>query len=113
MFRRKPTRAIDGKVSFNSSTRLPDSSVTNALKPVTLPPGWARLATTPTPSGSPIAAITIGIVAVAAFADLAAGVPRVTMRSTPRPIKSATSAGKRSSCPSAERYSICKFCPSM
>ena len=44
MFRRKPRRAIDGKVSFNSSTRLPDSSVTNALKPVTLPPGWARRA---------------------------------------------------------------------
>ena len=47
--------------SLSNSTRLPASSVTNALNPVTLPPGRARRAMIPVPSGSPIAAITIGI----------------------------------------------------
>src|SRR5262245_56779644 len=60
MLLRKPARATPGNASFITSTLLPLSSVTKALKPVTLPPGWARLATTPTPSGSPIAAITTG-----------------------------------------------------
>jgi hypothetical protein len=43
-----------------------------------LPPGCAKLATTPLPSGSPAAAITIGIVLVACFAAIAGGVPWVT-----------------------------------
>ena len=57
------------------STRLAVSSVTKALRPVTLPPGCARLVTTPVSSGSPIAAMTIGIVAVAFLAASTAGVP--------------------------------------
>ena len=42
---------------------------------MTLPPGRARLATKPAPTGSPVFAITIGMVAVAFFAANAA-VPR-------------------------------------
>jgi hypothetical protein len=49
-------RSPVGIASLNSSTRLPASSVTKALNPVTLPPGRGRLATTPESSGSPIAA---------------------------------------------------------
>ena len=59
---RNPTVETDGKVSLSNSIRLPDSSVTNALRPVTLPPGRASEATTPTPSGSPMAAMTMGTV---------------------------------------------------
>ncbi len=42
--------------------------------PVTLPPGRARLATKPVPTGSPTLAITIGISRVACFAAVAVGV---------------------------------------
>src|SRR2546423_1865351 len=57
-------------------------SVTAALSPVMFAPGRARLATTPWPTGSPTPVMTTGIVAVAFFAASAAGVPRVTIRST-------------------------------
>src|SRR6516162_5591181 len=43
------------------------------LKPVILPPGRARLATTPLPTGSPTWVKTIGIVEVVPFAARAAG----------------------------------------
>jgi hypothetical protein len=75
-----------------------------------LPPGWARPATASI--GSPIAAMTIGMGGVAAFAAGAAGVPRVTMMSTCARTCSAASAGKRSPAPSAERYSNLKSSPS-
>jgi len=94
MLLRKPTRETAGKTSFSSSTRLPLSSLVKALKPVTLPPGCARLATTPTPSGSPIAAMTTGMVVVACLAASAAGVPRVMMTSTGKRTSSAASAAK-------------------
>ena len=45
----------------------------NALKPVTLPPGRASPGMTPVESGSPLAAMTIGIVVVAFFAAKTAG----------------------------------------
>src|SRR6185503_14700942 len=91
---RCPKVETDGKASLSNSIRLPDSSVTNALRPVTLPPGRASDATTPTPSGSPMAAMTMGTVVVAAFAARAAGVPRVTIRSTRLRTSSATSLGE-------------------
>ena len=87
----------------STSKRLPVSSVTKELSPVTLPPGCARLATIPRPSGSPIAAMTIGIVRVALAAVSAAGVPRVRIRSTFARTNSSASAAKRSACPSPDR----------
>src|SRR3954469_25103449 len=50
--------------------------------PVALPPGRARLATRPVPTGSLLAPSTIGIVPVAFLAAKPAGVPAVTMMST-------------------------------
>ena len=44
------------------------------LRPVTLPPGRARLATSPAPSGSPATAKTIGMVEVACLAARVGGV---------------------------------------
>jgi hypothetical protein len=41
-----------------------------------LPPGRARLVTTPLPRGSPIVPITMGIVGVACFAASEASVPQ-------------------------------------
>ena len=69
-------------------------------------PPWVSLATTPVPSGSPIAAITTGVVAVACLAAIAAGVPLVTMMSTGSATSSAARPANRSARPSAERYSI-------
>ena len=61
------------------------------LKPVAFPPGRARLSTSPAATGSPTTAITIGIVRVVALRALAAGVPPVTMTSTPLRTRSAAS----------------------
>ena len=59
---------------------------------VTLPPGCARLATSPVPTGSPTAAKTIGISEVACITVIIASVPAVTMTSTLRRINSAANA---------------------
>src|SRR6266545_6163542 len=54
----------------------------NVAKPVRLPPGRARLATSPCSTGSPPLQKTIGIVAVAAFAASALGRSGATMTAT-------------------------------
>src|SRR5262245_60966034 len=101
MFEIEPTRVRPGTISLISSACLLGRSISNELKPVRLPPGRARLRTTS--RGSATAAMTTGIVLVASLAATAAGVPRVTIKSTLRLRSSATSAGKRSGRPSAER----------
>src|SRR5437773_1815259 len=53
-------------------------------RPVTLPPGCARLLTSPVPSASPAVAMTMGIVRVAAVASGAT--KRLTARTTASPI---------------------------
>src|SRR5262245_24675048 len=75
-----------------------------------LPPGWARLATSPAPSGSAIPANTIGIVLVA-FQVAKVGGPPVTMRSTFRWIISAANLGY---CVGSREnlHSIVQFSPS-
>ena len=94
---------MSGTSSFNSSRRFWVSSVVKAESPVMLPPGRDRLFTRPASTGSPIAAITIGMVLVAFLAASAPGVPRVTRMSHLRPISSATRPGSRSLRPSCER----------
>jgi len=51
------------------------------VTPVTLPPGRARLATSPISTGDALPAITMGIVVVAALAACAASVVIVTITS--------------------------------
>ena len=63
------------------------------------PPGRARLATNPLPTGSLSNAMTIGIVVVASLAARVAVGPPVTMTSTLRRTNSAASSGRRSSFP--------------
>src|ERR1700733_6070359 len=79
-----------------------------------LPSGRLRLATTPALIGSEPMTKTIGMVVVAALAASAGGMPpAVAMTETLRPTRSAASAGSRSYCPSAPRYSNATFPPSM
>ena len=53
-----------GTVSFSSSTHLPPSEPSIVEKPVALPPGRAKLATKPLPTGSETVAKTMGMVRV-------------------------------------------------
>src|SRR5215472_8423623 len=56
-----------GTSSERSSNRLDVNSTNKMLTPVRLPPGLARLATKPSPTGSVPMTNTIGIVEVASF----------------------------------------------
>ena len=111
--RRSPTRASLGTASLSISSLLVFSSVAKLESPVTLPPGRARLATKPAPTGSPAFAITMGMVVVALLAANAGAVPVTTIRSTLRRTKSAASSGWRSDFCSANRYSMMRFFPSI
>ena len=91
--RRSPTRASLGTASLSISSLLVFSSVPKLEKPVTLPPGRARLATKPAPTGSAEFVITMGMVVVALFAANAGGVAETTIRSTLRRTRSAASSG--------------------
>jgi hypothetical protein len=73
-------RRNPGTSSRSSWMRLVASSVDCSVMPVTLPPGRPRLVATPCPTGSAIAAITIGIVLVARATTRTAG-PEVTITS--------------------------------
>jgi len=77
-------------------SRLGTSSAAMVLKPVTLPPGRARLATRPIATGSPPLKKTIGIVEVWLFAASTAASPLAAITSTLRPTRSAANAGNRS-----------------
>ena len=81
--------------------------------PVALPLGRLRLLTSPALTGSTVATKTIGIVDVAAFAASAPLDALPTITKTSRRTRSAASARSRSKSPSAQRYSIAIFWPSM
>ena len=76
------------------------------------PPGCARLATNPFPTGSGSCPITMGTVEVACLAGRVAWGPPVTMRSTLRRTNSAASAGRRSNFSFAHRSLMTMFFPS-
>src|SRR5258708_23403787 len=106
--RRRP-----GIRSCKSSKCLPARSVCCTDKPVTLPPGRARLATMPVPSGSAAAVKTIGMTDVACFVASTIGFAYVTMTSTFSRTNSAANSAARSLLPSAQRYSTVRLRPSI
>jgi hypothetical protein len=113
-FRRIAIDPAFGITSRINSSRFHSSSTLSRLTPVALPFGRAKLSTSPTLTGSSATPNTIGIVEVAAFAASAAGMPPIaTITATWRSTRSAAIAGSRSYCPSAQRYSIATFCPSV
>src|SRR5262249_18917690 len=63
--RRTATRVTPGAISFSRSSHFAASAYSYKRKPVTLPPGRARLATKPEPTGSMALTKTIGTVRVA------------------------------------------------
>src|SRR5262245_59693136 len=78
-----------------------------------LPPGRARLATRPLPTGSPAVAKTMGMIDVACFVARVCGVPDVTMTLTLSRTNSAALWAARSARPSDQRYSIAMVRPSV
>src|SRR2546426_9224183 len=66
-------------ISLSSSSSFAMSSGTESVEPVMLPPGRARLATTPVATASPMPTMTMGIVVVACLAARAPGVPTTPM----------------------------------
>src|SRR5262249_19827649 len=54
-------RVTLGAISLNNSSHFPLRLYSNCMKPVTLPPGCARLSTNPAPTGSGAIANTIGM----------------------------------------------------
>jgi uncharacterized membrane protein YhaH (DUF805 family) len=76
------TRVAAGTISRTSSSRFAANSVAKLLIPVTLPPGWARLATRPSLTGSSPLLKTIGIAVVTALAAIAALFPNAAITAT-------------------------------
>jgi hypothetical protein len=112
-FQKTATRARPGTVLLSSSSRFPPSGEVIMLMLVMLPPGRARLATSPVSTGSAaMPPMTIGIVLVACLAAKLAGVPEARMSCTFMATSSAASAGSRSLRSSEKRYSITMFWPS-
>src|SRR6516162_3261297 len=85
-----------GTNSCSSASALAPSSELTALKPVTLPPGRLRLATSPSCTGSLEVPKTIGMLVVAALAARADNTPGDTITATRSLTRSAASAGSRS-----------------
>ena len=63
--RRTATRFTPGEISLSSSSHLALKPYSNMTKPVALPPGRARLVTTPAPTGSSTPTKAIGTVRLA------------------------------------------------
>src|SRR5262249_54074904 len=102
-----------GTSSCRSPSCFACSGPGTILTPVRLPPGRLRLVTRPAWIGSMPLLKTMGIVVVTAFAASADGPSPAKTTATFRRTKSAASAGSRSYWPSAQRYSIATFWPSI
>ena len=106
------TRESLGTMSFRISSCLPLISGAKFDNPVMFPPGRARLATKPDPTGSPSLPMTMGIVTVASLAERVAAGPAVTITSTLERASSAARLVTSFDLPSPNRYSITIFFPS-
>jgi len=91
--RRIATREAFGATSLRSSSSFPTRSGDTIVSPVTFPPGRARAATSPLPTGSLTRDMTIGIVLVACWTAWVAAPLTATMTSTLERTRSAARAG--------------------
>ena len=76
------SRLLRAPASRRSSSRFATNSTVRRLIPVRLPPGRARLATSPSSTGSSAIMKTMGMVVVAALAADAAGTPVAAITAT-------------------------------
>jgi hypothetical protein len=100
-----------GTVSRSTPSRLVSISEVKSARDIAA--GAVQTGNDPKPDRIRASVNTIGIVDVAAFAARIVTAPPVETRTAAlRPTSSAAIAGKRSYCPSAQRNSIVKCCPS-
>src|SRR5215475_8703118 len=83
-------------MAASSSSCFGDVSSDEPASPVVFPPGCAKLATKPLPTGSVAYAMTMGIVLVACCSGRMAADNPVTMMSTFKRTSSAATSGNRS-----------------
>jgi hypothetical protein len=110
--RRTATRVKLGAISLSSSSHLPLRPYSNAMKPVALPPGRAKLSTKPAPTGSRIVVNTIGTVRVACNSGPKLVLPGAKITSGPSASSSAAYLRTRLASPAAQRVSIRTLRPS-
>jgi hypothetical protein len=78
---RKPTRTTAGAISLSSSGHLPPNVGSFDMNPVIDPPGRARLATNPLPTGSETLTKMIGIARLSPASAATATVVSATIKS--------------------------------
>jgi hypothetical protein len=83
----------------SNCSRFPLSSSATAVIPVIVPPGRARLVTSPIATGSTAATNTTGTDRAASLASSTDEVPEATTTSTLRRISSASASGSRPTLP--------------
>src|SRR6516165_7450622 len=101
---------MPGTSSANSSISLALRSTETAERPVILPPGRARLAMNPEPTGSPTPAMTMGMVDVARRAAIVAAVAHATVTSTLLLTSSVTTLGSRSNDSFSSQATLHELC---
>ena len=87
-----PARLMLGAASLSTPSHLPPIAGSKFWKPVTLPPGRARPATKPLPTGSEICVNTIGMVLVSRRTSANAGLDETTITSGAERTSSAAAA---------------------
>ena len=105
------TRVTPGAISLSSSNNFALRLNSYAIKPVALPPGRARLATRPLPTGSIVVTNTIGTVRLACCKSPTIELAVPTMTSGANATNSAAYRRKRSVSPAPQRVSTCTLAP--
>ncbi len=98
---------------LSSSSHFPLRPYSNALNPVVLPPGRARLATDPAPTGSMTFANTIGTLRVIRCNATTFALAEARMTSGPSPTNSSADRLRSASPPTSQRVSIRRLRPSV
>src|SRR6516164_11005244 len=109
----RPTRLTAGATFLSSSSDFPNMVYSKKVKPVTLPPGRARLEIKPSPTGSFTSTKTIGIEWIICTASERIGLAFATMMSGGCAASSLTSLRMRSTSPAVQYQSMRRFFPSV
>ena len=102
-----------GATFLSSSSDFPNIAYSTKVKPVTLPPGRARLEMKPCPTGSFTSTKTIGIERITLTASERITLPFATMMSGASCASSATSPRTRPTLPAVQYQSMRRFVPSV
>ena len=111
--RRTATRVTLGAMSLSSSNHFAPIPYSAEVKPVALPPGRAKLATKPAPTGSGVCVNTIGTERVTCSNGPAADPPEARMTSGSNATNSIAYLRLRSASPAPQRVSIRTLPPSV